>query len=400
MKKSILLLSTALLVFSCKKNEFKTEVKNKDFVYCTVPNESKFVKNHPELGLNLRRNSIGSNLSMIPDTVVLFIDNGGTVIGPSEWYPTTFTAGAVSSTWMGYIVAKVIDDYSLFKVKVTTNVADYNAGNQYGKIRIVIGTGMTTYVGATGGISNIGSAWDGGNETGLVLTDNLANSLPAIAQSISHEAGHTFGLVHQSTWSSSACTLVNAYAQGLGTGVLRWQPIMGAAHINDSITTWHVGPTPYSSGGSFPNCAIIQDDFTVLASNLNVSADIDPAISNAPNNRTLSMNQTIEGVNNLQYNSTTHVYAAGNDNDYIFLDASARNGHIALTGATNCDYQIILWPYACCTAQTYCEDTLSMNVSSRAYTGIGAVQVKRKFWQSLYVPLTDMSSKWKLTVTP
>src|SRR5262249_44713572 len=112
-------------------------------------------------------------------------------------------------------------------------------------------------------------AWTGGVYGGIASIDAFTNSAENVVyvfpkntgdgtydgDVVSHEAGHGFGLSHQSTFDANGVK-VNEYNPGDGT----WAPIMGNTYV--PITTWYNGT---SSAG--PN--VYQDDMAVLARSAN-----------------------------------------------------------------------------------------------------------------------------------
>ncbi|MGE3315225.1 MAG: DNRLRE domain-containing protein [Planctomycetaceae bacterium] len=84
---------------------------------------------------------------------------------------------------------------------------------------------------------------------------DLYNNAKYIADAVSHEAGHGFGLLHQSSFDANG-NMTAEYSSGSGN----WAPIMGYAYTT-TINTWHNGAT-----GSATN---YQDDMAILAGGIN-----------------------------------------------------------------------------------------------------------------------------------
>ncbi|NOT10698.1 MAG: PKD domain-containing protein [Methylococcaceae bacterium] len=157
---------------------------------------------------------------------------------------------------------RVSEDYIPFDVDVTTEppLADAllrtsNTDTTYGT-RVVItksGTincncGGVAYVGVVSMLNNYAyqPAW--------VFQQSLANNEKYIAEAISHEAGHTLGLIHD---GQKIGTTVNSYYLGHGSGVVGWAPIMGAGYYAN-VTQW--------ANGVYPGANNQQNDIAVLAS--------------------------------------------------------------------------------------------------------------------------------------
>ncbi len=146
------------------------------------------------------------------------------------------------------IWARVAEDYAPFDINVTT-VEPPSFANGVA-MRVAIGA---TNMGFTNsGYSSIGSFSDDQPNVVYVFSDNILNwvnagdldgdgravqAAAAIATTASHEAGHSFGLVHQRVFDSAG-NPVNNYNPGTND----WTPIMGD-NIASDRTTWSNGLT-------------------------------------------------------------------------------------------------------------------------------------------------------------
>ncbi|MEO1973055.1 MAG: SBBP repeat-containing protein, partial [Pirellulaceae bacterium] len=152
---------------------------------------------------------------------------------------------------------RVAEDFAPFDINVTTEeppeLADgvpESAAN---------GVALRIAIGGTGG---------GGGGVGII--DSFTNSNPNVAfvylgtfnigNTSSHEAGHSFGLQHQSVYDSNE-ELVEAY----NGGDRFWSPVMGSSGAA-TISTWHNGPSILGS-------SVFQDDIAVLGNSLGFRAD-------------------------------------------------------------------------------------------------------------------------------
>jgi hypothetical protein len=126
-------------------------------------------------------------------------------------------------------------------------------------MRVVI-TVTSDWYGSAGGVSFVNSFTWGDNTPCFVFSALLGYKTKNIAEAASHEAGHTLGLRHQSTYDAN-CVKTSDYNKGIGTGELSWAPIMGVGYSRN-LTTWYNGP---SSLG----CTEFQNDLDVITNSNN-----------------------------------------------------------------------------------------------------------------------------------
>jgi hypothetical protein len=206
-------------------------------------------------------------------TAKLFLDFNGHTTSDTAWN-TNFNGGAAfttpaysvdadsnfSATEISNITEiwkRVAEDFAPFNIDVTTIDPDnMSAANN---MRVVIGGAWDDWFEESegaGGVAYLFSWQNSGDTPAFVFEENLANGhVKYTAEAISHEAGHTLGLYHQSKYSGT--TRTDGYNPG-GNG---WAPIMGNSY-SQSLTTWHNGPN--SEG--YNN---FQDDMSVIASSWN-----------------------------------------------------------------------------------------------------------------------------------
>ena len=127
--------------------------------------------------------------------------------------PTTFSDGELTS--IQNIWKQVAEDYAPFRIDVTTEQPSSLALGTTMKIDI---GGNGSWTGGTyGGIAYVNGFTSGPN-VGFVFPANLANGTPKYTGDASaHEAGHGFGLQHQSQYDSSGNKLQDYYS-GPGDG--------------------------------------------------------------------------------------------------------------------------------------------------------------------------------------
>jgi Calx-beta domain/RTX calcium-binding nonapeptide repeat (4 copies)/Metallo-peptidase family M12B Reprolysin-like len=225
----------------------------------------------PTIGSSIAAASLPLLSSNPSAAAKLFLDFNGHTTSGTEWN-TRFNGGAAFTTPAYSIDAdtstfltteinniteiwkRVAEDYAPFNIDVTTiDPGNMSVANN---MRVVIGGSYQDWFEESGGAGGVAYfySWQGNGDTpAFVFEENLANGQPkATAEAISHEAGHTLGLDHQSTYSGA--TKTNEYNPG-GSG---WAPIMGVSYYQD-LTTWHNGQ---DAGGS----TSYQDDMAVIAS--------------------------------------------------------------------------------------------------------------------------------------
>lgn len=185
--------------------------------------------------------------------------SGSIITAPA--YDLTGNPGVFDDTERSNIIKiwnRVSEDYIPFDVDITTEAPSNDAllrtsatDTTYGT-RVVItktvincGCGGVAYVGVVNLINNTSyqPAW--------VFQDGLGNNEKNIAEAVSHEAGHTLGLLHDGQKPSTG------YYMGHGSGVTGWASIMGAGYYQN-VTQWNPG--------TYPNANNQQNDIATLAS--------------------------------------------------------------------------------------------------------------------------------------
>jgi len=165
----------------------------------------------------------------------------------------SFSASEVSS--IQEIWARVAEDFAPFNINVTTvQPASFANG---AAIRVAIGGNYSDWFGnPAGGVAYVGGFYNSASNVAYVFEDALGNGNPKyVAEAASHEAGHTFGLLHQGVWSNGVKT------EEYNPGNAAWAPIMGTGYYS-ARTTWHQGTTSSSP-------TQIQDDLAVLSNSYN-----------------------------------------------------------------------------------------------------------------------------------
>lgn len=177
---------------------------------------------------------------------------------------TDFSASELTQIQRAWMV--VAEDYAPYDVNVTTrdpgSAALQRSGpadTQYG-VRVVITAHGPIYdYCRCGGIAYVGIYGDpsaNAYQPAWVFTDATTTDGVILAQAVSHEVGHTLGLRHDGTTSTSGD---NYYA---GSGV--WAPIMGVSYYAP-LTQW--------SKGEYPLANNQEDDTATIGTVLGVRRD-------------------------------------------------------------------------------------------------------------------------------
>ena len=205
-----------------------------------------------------------TNLNSYPSASnVIFLDFDGHTVSGTMWNTSgTFTCNSsgLSDAAITEIFNRVAEDYRPFNINVTTNESKYNSAPYNKRMRVVITTSNEWYGYGAGGVAYINSFTWGDNSPCFVFSSLLSFNVKNVAEAASHEAGHTLGLRHQSSYDA-ACTKLSDYNWGQGTGEIGWAPIMGAGY-SQNMTLWNSGPNSLG-------CGVIQNDLSVITNATN-----------------------------------------------------------------------------------------------------------------------------------
>lgn len=190
-------------------------------------------------------------------SATLFLDfDGHTVTGTSwNWNgPIEAEHSGFNASQINEIFDRVAEDYRIFNINVTTDSTVYWAAPVLQRQRVIITPTCDWYSGV-GGIAYVGSFRLGDGTPCFVFPPRLSNSTKYVAEAISHEAGHTLGLQHQSSYTETCYK--TEYNPGTGEGQISWAPIMGVGYYKNT-TTWYYGKSKIG-------CNRYQDDIGVIA---------------------------------------------------------------------------------------------------------------------------------------
>ena len=198
---------------------------------------------------------------------VILLDFDGQVVSGTTWNTsgTSITCAPANLTAdeKSIVLQRVITDFAPFNVTITTDETVYNAANPYKRVRVIV-TESWEWYGQVGGVSLLNSFTMGNNTPCFVFSSLLSYCVKNIAEACSHEAGHTLGLRHQSSYDANGIK-ISDYNWGQGSGEIGWAPIMGASY-NENLSLWHNGPNSLSA-------TTMQDDVAKIASVVGFIAD-------------------------------------------------------------------------------------------------------------------------------
>ena len=308
------------------------------------------------------------NLQSRPDSEnVLFIDFWGGTLSNSYWNvnytgnaPIHYTAfdidanpGSFSSNeryrmWLAW--REVVEDFAPFNINITTSRVIYDAAAVTNRVRMIV-TGTSQWYGSSGGVALVDVFNDTSDYSKVAWTWNLGTD--SMGMTISHEAGHQLGLLHDGTRTQS-------YYRGHGN----WGPVMGAS-FGKSYVQW--------SKGEYPDANQDQDDIEKISRELGYIPD--DAGNNFSDAQLLS----------LPVKKRTGLIGFGDTDSYRFNLSSPEQVHIKvipLLGDENESHAA----------------NLAMDVSLVKLNAYGAVNYYAgKIYSSDIVPLTPLTNKFEYT---
>ncbi|MGJ8654061.1 MAG: hypothetical protein ACSHX8_12375 [Opitutaceae bacterium] len=198
---------------------------------------------------------------------VIYIDFDGELVSDTGWnniltgplIVATPHPQANNDSWVEAIWKRVSEDFAPFDVNVTTDRDVYEAADVEKRVMCIVTTNDIVSPG-DGGVAYLDS-FGGGEPCWTFNTQEYA-----CADTVSHEVGHTLGLLHDGTYvvDDEGDETVEDYFEGYGAGAeIAWGPIMGAPFIGDNVnvTQWSIGEYQDAGNGSGPNT---QDDLNVI----------------------------------------------------------------------------------------------------------------------------------------
>jgi hypothetical protein len=241
-------------------------------------------------------------------SAVIFLDFDGQTVPAGTWTGTDLICApaGINTAQMTEVFNRVAEDYRPFNINITTDSTKYFAAPVIKRMRVII-TPTYEWYGPAGGVAFVTSFNWGDDTPCFVFSVQLSYNPKYIAEASSHEAGHTLGLFHQSTYNGS-CVKTAEYNPGIGSGEIGWAPIMGVGYSKNQ-TTWNNGP---NSNG----CSNIQSDLVIIT---------DP--SNGFSYRTDDFANNFAGATNIPFVSNafnvTGDVEQNTDADYFKISISA-----------------------------------------------------------------------------
>lgn len=195
-------------------------------------------------------------------SAVIFLDFDGHLVEGTSWNydsPIVCDGANMTTTQLTEVFNRVAEDYRPFNINVTTDSTKYWSAPARQRTRVVLTTSSSWY-GRAGGVAFTNSFTWGDNTPCFVFTALLNYNVKFISEAASHEAGHTLGLNHQSSYDP-ICNKTAEYNVGTGSGETGWAPIMGVGYYRN-LSLWHYGSNPWG-------CSYMQDDLGIITSTAN-----------------------------------------------------------------------------------------------------------------------------------
>src|SRR6187401_2154016 len=317
-----------------------------------MKNLYKFILMTSTLTGTIIANSQVTNLNSYPSASnVILLDFDGHTVSGTMWNVNgafTCNSSGLSDAAITEIFDRVAEDYRPFNINVTTNETKYNSAPYNKRMRVVITTSSEWYGSGAGGVAYINSFTWGTNAPCFVFSALLSYNVKYVAEAVSHEAGHTLGLRHQSSYNA-ACVKLSDYNWRQGTGEIGWAPIMGAGY-NQNMTLWNNGPNSLG-------CNTIQNDLSVVTNATNgfgyrtddhadAYATATPATFNSSGQATMSgviektddkdlFKFTVPTFARLQLNAIPYNVGTGNSGSDLDLQVEVLDASYASIGTYN-----------------------------------------------------------------
>lgn len=237
-------------------------------------------------------------LSSYPSaSAVIFLDFDGHTVNGTSWnYNGAIECGAsgLDNTKITEVFNRVAEDYRPFNINVTTDSTKYLAAPVTKRMRVIL-TVSSSWYGSAGGVAFVGSFSWGDNTPCFVFSALLNYNVKNVSEAAAHEAGHTLGLYHQSSYDAM-CNKLSDYHSGIGSGEIGWAPIMGVGYYRN-FTLWNNGPNSFG-------CTNLQSDLDIITSFNGFTYRTDDFSDNFPSATQVDFNSNQFTVNGVVERST------------------------------------------------------------------------------------------------
>jgi hypothetical protein len=211
-------------------------------------------------------------------TAVFYLDFDGALVNDPSWNggnpiiasPAQMGNRLINDAEIREVWEMVAEDFRPFQISVTTKEERYlNAPVGY-RMRCIV-TPTRTAAPSWGGVAYLHSF----SRAGTTFSDDIpcwsfnASNTQIMAVTISHELGHTVGLMHDGRNLGYSET----YYYGHGFGALSWGPLMGAP-FDRKVSQWSKGDYLYAN--------LFEDDVAVIANDENAFGFRPDSVGNSP----------------------------------------------------------------------------------------------------------------------
>lgn len=338
-----------VLLASCQKErnfESQAPVLQEDAIdYPTTTQKTEFdriLQNESKTAMAKARRQMCSVTTLLLDF------EGQNAIDGSQWgisgtfnCPTSGLAAGKKDS----ITMMVTEDYYPFNVRVTRNEQEFNSAS-YPKMRIIISRKnariMTSPILAPyPGVAYVSSILWNDNTPCFVFANEFTGGdrIKKIAEAISHELGHTFGLYHQGEPDGSVCGFLGEYR--FASGDFSLSAIMGNPY-QGKASRWIVGPS------MMLECGTLQNDAEVIGS-----------IAGYKNE---SFGSSFTGAPTLSTNSLSGVLVNANS-QHAFRKTTAGTKMLKVISAGNLDVKVAVYNSPTSTTPTIYDDPNSLNLT-------------------------------------
>jgi hypothetical protein len=192
---------------------------------------------------------------------VIYLDFDGETVSGTSWdsgRTIVAPAAGLNATQIDEVWERVVRDFEIFDVNVTTSRAVHDAAPINKRTHCIVTSNDQAEPGA-GGVAYVGSFTEKTTARKIcwVFVETSAKSCAEVA---SHEIGHTLGLNHDGRVASDSQPR-EEYYEGHGSGATGWAPIMGVGYYRQ-LTHW--------SRGEYARANNTQDDISIMGQSVRI----------------------------------------------------------------------------------------------------------------------------------